>query len=68
MREAECPQSQVGRRVRHAAQTELDRVDRLLDHDLAKIELETNVMTYGTIKFSNFRREHDCIVRTGSLG
>lgn len=41
MREAERPESEVGRRVRDAAEAVLDRVDALVDEHLAELELKT---------------------------
>lgn len=38
--ERQRPQTKVGRRVRDTTQRELDRVDRLVDHDVTEVELQ----------------------------
>jgi len=40
--EAESPQSQVGRRVRDTAKAVLNRVDRLMDYNVAHVKLTHN--------------------------
>ena len=42
----QSPQSKVGGRVRDAAQTELNCVDALQNHDLSEIKLKHNQHTY----------------------
>ena len=44
------PQTQVRRRVRDAAQRELDRVDRLVHHNVAEIELQRQTSIVETIE------------------
>ena len=40
MSQGECPQSEVGRGVRNAAEHELDRMNGLVHHYVAHVELK----------------------------
>ena len=40
--QTQCPQSQVGSRMWHTAQTELNGVNGLVDYHLAQFELKQN--------------------------
>lgn len=43
MGEGESPETEIGRGVGDASEGELDCVDRLVDHDVAEIELQIEV-------------------------